>query len=86
MTEMTRAKWFAIFGLILNIAGTAMIWEWGAPQPDFNEGIALGLEGPNVDKHAEGAKQLREHYTTMSRVGLGTLGVGFVVQIIATVL
>ena len=85
------SKWariLTIIGLVLNILGTAIVFKWGAPQPDFNEGIGMVLEdaNPGVKEHNDKVRKQKREYTIMSRTGLGTLGVGFVIQVVAAAL
>jgi hypothetical protein len=42
------AQWLNTIGLVLGIAGVLIIFRWGPPQPDFDEGVSLGLEADNV--------------------------------------
>lgn len=83
-------KWLNTIGLMLGIAGVVIIFRWGPPQPDFDEGVSLGLtdktplsDGRTVAERAEDVKRLKHWHNVMSRVGLSLIAFGFGAQLIA---
>ena len=80
-------------GLVLNMAGVALVFIYATPQPLFEEGVGgIGLEdantlpehgGKTVKQVREEAQQLRQRYLLWSRFGLLLLGLGFLMQLIA---
>ncbi len=72
------APWFNTIGLLLGIVGVAILFIWGPPQPDLDPHIKMVLE-----KQDDFTKRLRRRHEIMSRVGLGLVGLGFLVQLIA---
>jgi len=40
-------------GLLMEIVGAGILFKYGFPQPSFEEGVSLGLEGPDIDRHNE---------------------------------
>jgi hypothetical protein len=80
----------ASFGLILDIIGVVFLFIWGPPAPNMEGSVGLALESGTV--LADGTKvkdmekeQLRKRvlHTRMSKVGLGLILFGFVLQLIA---
>lgn len=69
-------KWLNTIGLLLGIIGVVLIFIWGPPQPSF-EGDSILLESTN--ESALAAK--KTHYKRISRIGLGLIGLGFVLQL-----
>ncbi len=72
------AQWLNTIGLLLGMAGVLIIFIWGPPQPDLDPHIKRVLE-----KQDDFTKRLRRRHEIMSRVGLGLVGLGFLVQLIA---
>jgi hypothetical protein len=77
-------------GLVLGIVGVLIIFEWGPPQPSFDEGVAIGIEPSNVLENGQtvaerdaDVRRLKRQYEIMSRVGLGLIGLGFAAQLAA---
>jgi hypothetical protein len=66
--------WLNTVGLVLGIAGVVILLIWGPPQPDLDETIGTD----------EATKRLNRRYEVMPRVGLGLIGLGFFVQLVAT--
>lgn len=63
------------------MAGVVIIFIWGPPQPYLDmQGRSLLVMTSQDD---EATKLLRGQYVIMSRVGLGLIGVGFAVQLVA---
>ncbi|MEQ1614239.1 MAG: hypothetical protein ABL904_15945 [Hyphomicrobiaceae bacterium] len=78
-------------GLIANIAGVALAFKFGYPQPSHEEGIGLGLEdatpldgGRTVAEHSEDVRKQKRRYLFWSRAGLALMFGGFVLQLVAT--
>lgn len=85
------AQWLNRIGLVLGMAGVVIIFIWGPPQPDFDEGVGIGLEDGNVLRDGRTVadfrndqRRLRRRHEIVSRVGLGLVGLGFFVQLVAT--
>ena len=86
-------KCLSIAGLVLDIAGVAVVWYFGWPQPQLETGVPLGLEdgnviGPNgetVADHNRKVARRRIWYTRASICGLLLLLTGFGLQIAAQV-
>ena len=68
------APWLNTFGLVLGMLGVVILFIWGPPQPDLDETMGTG----------EAEKRLKRRYEVMPRVGLGLIGLGFFVQLVAT--
>ena len=80
----------ASIGLGLDIVGVILIFIWGPPMPDMQGGVGIALEngtplGDGTIVADEEKKQLqrRKSHTIISRVGLGIIGVGFLLQLIS---
>ncbi len=79
-------------GLFLGILGVVLIFIWGPPQPSLQTGISLGIEdatpiddtGRTVADHNREIEALCRRHMILSRVGLGLIGVGFLLQLVAT--
>jgi hypothetical protein len=83
-------RWLNTIGLSLGILGVLIIFEWGPPQPSFDEGVAIGLSSDNVLENGKtvtendaDVRRLKHRYEIMSRAGLGLIGLGFVAQLAA---
>ena len=84
------AQWLNTIGLLLGMAGVLIIFRWGPPRPDFDQGVGLGLEDENllpdgrtVAAFRKDQRRLKRRHDFMSRVGLGLIGLGFFVQLVA---
>jgi len=71
-------------GLLFGIVGVALIFVWGPPQPNLEEGIGIGAEGPLVDEHDAKIRHLRTRHSVLSRIGLALIALGFGAQFSAT--
>jgi hypothetical protein len=87
---MTSAQTFNTIGLVLGLIGVGLIFVWGPPQPQLEEGIGLGLEdgtpldnGLTVAQHNAIVRRRRCRHTVLSRVGLGLVFLGFLSQLFA---
>ena len=90
MGDALTAQWLNTIGLALGMVGVVILFKWGPPQPDFDEGVGIGLElgtvlkdGRKVSDMIEATRRLKRRHQIMSRVGLGLIGVGFGAQLIA---
>jgi hypothetical protein len=75
-------------GLLLGMAGVAVIFHWGPPQPTFEEAVPLALEhgtvfrdGTKVSDIIEAARQRKKTHKIMSNIGLALIFLGFAVQL-----
>jgi hypothetical protein len=78
-------------GLIANMIGVAIAFFYGFPQPSHEEGIGLGLElgnvlpgGKTVAQYDEDVRRQKQRFYFWSRAGLSLMGIGFLLQLIAT--
>ena len=79
-------------GLILGLIGVVIIFIWGPPQPQLEEGVGLGLEdntpmgqsGKTVGKFNKEIRNRRKRFNIMSRIGMGFIFFGFLIQLWAT--
>lgn len=86
-----NAQIWNTLGLLLGMAGVVLIFRWGPPQPNFEEGVGLALEeatafdnGTKVsDIVAEQRKRKRRHQF-MSGLGLALIFLGFLCQLVGT--
>jgi hypothetical protein len=88
---MTAQQLLNTIGLVLSMVGVVIIFKYGPPQPNLEEGVGLGLEdgtrlpdGRTVAEHDRGVTALRGTHQRMSKVGLGLVFVGFAFQLWAT--
>lgn len=79
-------------GLILNMAGTAILFFFGFPQPNHEESVGLELEenttftdGTSVKSITAKIRKKKLIYKTMSLIGMGLVFIGFAVQLMAVV-
>ena len=80
-----------LIGLIMGMAGTALAFKFGFPQPDFEESVGLALEdntpvsnGMTAKQFAEAQRRKRSKYKFMAYVALSLICLGFVMQVIST--
>jgi hypothetical protein len=71
-------------GLVLGILGVVVIYEWGPPQPNYELDRYIRLE-QSVAISQEELALLKEKAVarSMSAIGLGLIGLGFVFQLAA---
>lgn len=88
---MITAQTLNTIGLALGMLGVALIFVWGPPQPQLEEGVGIGLEdgtplgnGLTVAQHDVLVRSRHFRHTVLSRVGLGLIFVGILVQLLAT--
>ena len=89
--DMTTAQILNIAGLFSGMVGVFLIFVYGPPQPSFDEGVAIGLEDGNilangltVAEQNTAVRKLRRKYSSMSKLGLAFVFLGFLLQLIAT--
>ena len=77
-------------GLVLGMIGVVMLFVWGPPQPSFPESVGIAVEpntvlndGRKVADMIEADQREKRKYEVRSRVGLGLVGIGFMVQLVA---
>lgn len=78
-------------GLIANMAGVALVFVYGFPQPSHEEGVGIGLEdgtmlpdGRTVAEYSQDIAAQKRRYLFCSRFGLALLVIGFLMQLCAT--
>jgi hypothetical protein len=83
--------WLNTIGLCVGIIGVGVIFKWGPPQPLLEGHAPLVLsdttqlpDGGTVAEQKNRISKLRRHFLNMSRVGLGLILVGFILQLIGT--
>jgi hypothetical protein len=89
---MNNGKLLNTIGLLLGLVGVIIIFIWGPPQPQLEEGITIGLEDNNIiDENGKTVKQFNEEtknrrrrHNILSRVGLGLIFIGFIFQLWGT--
>lgn len=86
-------SWLNAIGLSLGILGVIFIFVWGPPQPSFERGDAITAsdntrlsDGRTVAQRDRDIAAEEQYYKLMSRIGLGLILVGFVVQLANEVL
>jgi len=99
VTSLEVIAWSAItwqeglnsIGLILGMAGVALLFRYGPPQPNLEPGVGLALEegtplpdGRTVAEHDRDVVRRRALHSHMSKVGLALVGLGFAFQLWAT--
>lgn len=87
---MVTAQTLNSFGLALGMIGVVLIFVWGPPQPQLDEGVSLGLEdgtplgnGMTVVQNNDLVRSRRLRHKILSRVGLALVFLGFLAQFIA---
>ena len=85
---VTQAQKLNSSGLVLGMAGVAIIFRYGPPQPSLEEGVGLGLEektplpdGRTVAEHNADVARLPRLYSRWSKTGLTLIFVGFALQL-----
>ena len=81
---MNCADIVSSLGLIWDIAGVALLFKYGLPADVREKGGTMIIYGGG--KSDEEAKKEHQHYKRMSRIGLGCLIVGFVLQLVSNFL
>lgn len=77
-------------GLILNILGVLLLFFFGFPQPNHDEGVSVGFsenttftDGTSVKSILEKARKRKRLYLAFSYVALAFLLAGFILQFAA---
>ena len=89
---MNNGKLLNTIGLLLGLVGVILIFIWGPPQPQLEEGIGIGLEDNTpIDENGKTVKQFngetknrRRRHNLLSRVGLGLIFIRFIFQLWGT--
>jgi hypothetical protein len=66
-------------GLMLDIAGVAVLFRYAPPQPDFQEDDIIVVKN---EAQQAAAISLRKRYEFRSRIGLSLLLIGFILQLL----
>lgn len=87
---MTCTQFLNSMGLVLGMLGVFLIFVWGPPQPQLDEGVGRTLEdgtplgnGLTVAQHNAAVRRRRCRHEILSRVGLGLVFIGFFFQFLA---
>ena len=89
---MTNYQALNSTGLIFGIMGVVLIFIWGPPQPELEEGMGVGLaedtpiddSGKTVNEFNDQVRRRRKRHNIVSKLGLGLIFIGFVLQLWAT--
>ena len=78
-------------GLILGMIGVGIIFFYGPPQPNLEEGVAIVVEdntpladGRTAAEHDRDVEQLRGRHSLLSKCGLALIFFGFFFQLSGT--
>ena len=66
-------------GLLFDVAGVAVLFVYGSPQPDFQEDNLVVVSDPS---QKEAATKLKNTFKFRSRIGLSLLVIGFLLQLV----
>jgi len=66
------------------MAGVAILFRYGFPQPTHDESTCLSIPGPEADKNANAVRAIKRKYICRSRTAMGLIVVGFIFQLCAT--
>jgi hypothetical protein len=86
---------FSAIGLIFDILGVLLLFKFGFPQPDFDEGVSLGLEDNTpittddgrtitAKEYGREAQKKKGLYKKMSLLALTLVLLGFTLQFIGS--
>ncbi|MEI9427478.1 hypothetical protein [Mesorhizobium sp. Cs1299R1N3] len=77
-------------GLTMGMVGVALIFFWGPPLPDFDDGVSLGIEpatvltdGTKISDIIAANQRRKLRHQIISSIGMGLIFVGFGVQVLA---
>jgi hypothetical protein len=82
MDKMTLANWLTIIGLVLDIVGVIMAFQYGLPSRVKEKGSAFG--GTETNEQELKRKADNRSIEIRANVGLGFLLLGFVFQLLAS--
>jgi hypothetical protein len=66
------------------MAGVALLFFYGPPQPNLEEGWPLLLSGPEAKNHNTEVRGLRSLHERLSRLALVLIFLGFLMMLFAT--
>jgi len=85
---MTCTQLLNTIGLVLSMGGVLIIFFYGPPQPNLEEGVGLGLEdgtplsdGRTVADHDADVRRRRRLHSRLSKLGLALIFLGFGFQL-----
>jgi hypothetical protein len=85
---MTTIEKLNFAGLLLSFIGGCMLFKWGPPQPDLSESVGFAFEentvftdGTSVKQMKADARALRVRHERLSRLALGLIVFGFLLQL-----
>lgn len=88
---MTWPQALNSIGLVLGMAGVALLFRYGPPQPNLEPGVGLALEdgtilpdGRTVAEHDRDVARRRVLHSRLSKIELGLVGLGFAFQLWGT--
>jgi len=91
MEGLSAQQWLNSIGLILGMIGVGIIFFYGPPQPNLEEGVAIVVEdntpladGRTAAEHDRDVQQLRSRHSLLSKFGLALIFVGFAFQLTGT--
>lgn len=77
-------------GLIMGMIGVALIFFWGPPMPDFDDGVGLGIEpgtvladGTKVSDIIDANQRRKRLHQIVSSIGMALIFFGFGIQMAA---
>ena len=81
-------RWLNAIGLVLGMAGVAIVWRFGWPQPSFEDGVSIFVEdgtrlpnGRTAGQLAATNRALKARYAIYSPIGLSLILAGFFCQL-----
>lgn len=77
--DVTYSTWINSVGLVLDICGAVLLWKYGLPEAISREGHQYIVLEQKDEAEAEKAKA----YDFWSKLGLGLLIFGFVLQLVS---
>lgn len=73
------SPWINSFGLLLDIVGAILIFQFGLPEPISRRGAQYLI----TEQSDEGERKKASRFDLLSKVGLGLLVTGFVFQLVS---
>jgi hypothetical protein len=80
--DVTCSTWVNSVGLVLDICGAILLWKYGLPEAISREGHQYIVLGQKDKAEAEKAQT----YDRWSKLGLGLLIFGFVLQFVSNLI